>query len=65
MDKLVRNTIENHGKILRSMSSLFFSPEYAACLCLDNVVISVSIFSFFLSPGDYLQVVVVNKPYGS
>ena len=47
-------------EISRFVSALFFSSGYIASLGLANVVISVSIL--FLSPGDYLWVVVVNKP---
>ena len=51
-------------KTRKKKYKVFFSPWYVASLSLASVV-CLSFHTLFLSPGDYLQIVIVNKPLGS
>ena len=57
-NKPVRATIENQGEISRSVL-LSSSSQYVVSLCSTY---AVNFHTLFLSPGDYLQIVKVNKP---
>ena len=58
-DKNIRATTENQEENSTSVTALSFS-SWDVSLCSANAVDSTLIL--FLSPGDYLQIVVVNRP---